>query len=359
MRHTALLCFVLGPLDGTLIFVPMVLLSNNLEREISSTELGVITAAILMFLFLTGQQSLKTVTRLAAFTTKLGLAILIAALIRVHEGWPALLGRFKADEDRGWLWYGWSQFSMLAFYVAPLSFITADFGHRSHSRRQVAILGLIGLALPLFVVLFLVGLIGTATHASPYYQPSLQPTVAMALWSKAARSALPGRILVAAVTVFGAARFGGGSLVVAAPIRTAGHASRRWILLACSSGVIAWCSLHVFAPAFFPALDWSARCLAITGAVITVDLLTGKRCAEQSRRVDWVGVIAFVTGLATPLFVPHGAMELTRFPWWYPWVLPSFVVAFLICLLGRVAQKCLAAYLFQAGGPSAHGPNSR
>jgi len=99
-----------------LIFVPMILLSNDLEKKISSTELGAIAAAILMFLFFTGQQSLKTVARLAGFTAKLGLAILIAALIRVHDGWPALLGPFKPDEDRGWLWYCWSQFSMPAFY---------------------------------------------------------------------------------------------------------------------------------------------------------------------------------------------------------------------------------------------------
>ena len=343
---------------ATLIFVPMTLLSNNLERRISSTELGIIAAAVLMFLFFTGQQSFQTRARLAAFTNKLGLAILIAALIRVHEGWPALLGPFRADEDRGWLWYVWAEFSMLAFYVAPLALLAADLGRRSRGRRQVAILGLVGLALPLFATLFLVGVIGTATHASPYYQPSLEPTVAMALWSKAARSALPGRILVAAVTIFGAVRFGGRSLVEATPIRTAGYA-RRWILLACFSGAIAWCSLHVFAPAFFSALDWSARCLAVTGAVITVDFLTGKRRTEQARKVDWVGLIALVTGLATPLYVPHGPMELTRFPWWYPWVLPSFVMAFLMCLVCRLVQKIRPVNLFQTAGQSSSGPNSR
>src|ERR1035438_3971241 len=124
----------------------------------------------------------------------------------------------------------------------------------------------------------------------------------------------------------------------ATPGRTAGN-TRRWLLLACFSGAIAWCSLHLFAPEFYWVLDWSARCLAVTGAVITIDFLTGKRRAEQARRVDWVGLIAVVGGLATPLYVPHGPMELTRFPWWYPWVLPSYVVAFLMCLGGRTVQK--------------------
>jgi hypothetical protein len=54
--------------------------------------------------------------------------------------------------------------------------------------------------------------------------------------------------------------------------------------------------------------------------------------------------------LATPLYVPHGPMELTRFPWWYPWVLPSYVVAFLMCLGGRTVQKILAVTLFRKRG---------
>jgi hypothetical protein len=343
---------------ATLIGLPMILLSNDLERQVSSVGLGIAAAAVLMFLFFTGQQSFQTRARLAAFTNKLGLAVLLAAFLRVHEGWPALLGPFSADEDRGWLWYTWSEFSMLALYVAPLALLAADLARRSHDRRQVAIFGLMGLALPIFVALFLVGVIGTATHASPYYQPSLQPTVAMALWSKAARSALPGRVLVAAVTVFGAVRFGGNSLVEATPIRPSGNA-RRWLLLACFSGAIAWCSLHLFAPAFFSILDWSARCLAVTGAVITIDFLTGKRRAEQARRVDWVSLIAVVCGLATPLYVSHGPVALTRFPGWYPWVLPSYVVAFLMYLGGRVVQKILAAKLFQKTGQSFSEPDSR
>jgi hypothetical protein len=329
-----------------------------LERKASPAELGIGAAAVLMFLFFTGQQSFQTRARLAAFTNKLGIAILVAALLRVHEGWPALLGPFNPDEDRGWLWYAWSAFSMLALYVAPLALLAADLGRRSHDRKQVAILSVMGVALPLFVALFLVGVIGTATLASPYYRPSLQPTVAMALWSKAARSALPGRVLVAAVTIFGAVRFGGTSLVEATPICTTGNA-RRWLLLACFAGAIAWCSSHLFTPAFFLGLDWSARCLAVTGAVITIDFLTGKRHAGQVRKIDWVSLIAVVGGLATPLYVPHGPVAVTRFPWWYPWVVPSYVVAFFMCLGSRVAQKFLSPKLFQKSVQTFPGPDSQ
>ena len=195
---------------ATLIALPATLLSNNLERKTSSSEIGIVAAAVLMFVFFTGLQNFQTRASLAAFSNKLGLAIVIAALIRVHQGWPALLGPFSADADRGLLWYVWQEFSMLAFYVAPLAFLAADLGRRSHGRRQVAILGLMGVALPLFRDLvsgrfdrncdLLISILPAGVPA---------PTVLMALWSKAARSSLPGRVLVAAVTVFGALRFGG------------------------------------------------------------------------------------------------------------------------------------------------------
>src|ERR1700689_1304928 len=89
--------------------------------------------------------------------------------------------------------------------------------------------GLMGIALPLF--------------ASPFYQTDLQPSGAMALWSHAARRALPGGMIVAAITIFGAMRFGGRALTEAAAIRTPGT-PRGWALLGCLVVAIAWCSLH-------------------------------------------------------------------------------------------------------------------
>ena len=51
------------------------------------------------------------------------------------------------------------------------------------------------------VTLVLLSLIRTVTCNSSFYEPSLVPTVSMALWSHTARSALGGRLLVAGVTV--------------------------------------------------------------------------------------------------------------------------------------------------------------
>jgi hypothetical protein len=294
-------------------------------RQVSSTELGIFAAALLTFLFVTGRQSLRTRAKQALFTNKLAFAILIAALIRVHQGWPVVIGGPWTSSGRSWHWEVWSCLSDLAFYVAPLALVAANFGHASRGRRQVVTTGLMGVALPLFATLLLAGVIGAATLASPFYQPSLEPTVAMALWSHAARSALPGRMMIAAITVFGVARFGIAALAEAAGIPAPGT-RRGWALLACFVGATAWLSLHPYAPAFTAALDLAARCLGVTGTVITVDFAIGRRRVEQARRVDWVGLIALLAGLATPLYLSRG-------------ILPSCFVGFLVCLCGRVAQK--------------------
>jgi hypothetical protein len=294
-------------------------------RQISLTEFYIFVAVLPAFLFVTGRQSLRTRAKLALFSNKLAVAILIAALIRVHQGLPVVLGGHWTTGGRSWGTEVWEGLSDLAFYVAPLGLVAASFGHSSHGRRQVVATGLMGVALPLFATLLLVGVIGAADFASPFSQPSLQPTVAAALSSNAARSALPARMMIAAITVFGVARFGVAALAEAAGIPAAGT-RRGWALLACFIGATAWLSLHQYAPAFTAALDLAARCLGVTGTVITVDFLFGRRRVEQARKVDWVGLIALLAGLATPLYLSYG-------------ILPSCFVGFLVCLCGRVAQK--------------------
>lgn len=65
-------------------------LEGLMARDVSSWLQGAIAAGLLIFLILTGLQSTHTVTKLAWFTNKLGLAILVAAAFRVREGWPAI-----------------------------------------------------------------------------------------------------------------------------------------------------------------------------------------------------------------------------------------------------------------------------
>ena len=311
--------------------------SDTLRRTVSSTESGLFAAAVLAFLFVTGFQSLRTEAKLATFSNKLGTAILIAALVRVRAGWPAVLD-FKSPYDFSWAAEVWSGLSQMAVYVAPLALLAADFGYHSRDRRQVAMTGLVGVAIPLFGSLLLVGVINAATHASPYYQPSLEPSIAMALWSHTARTALHGRMLIAALTIFGAVRFGARELGKIASIRTL-TTRRGRIWLGCFVATAAWSCLHPFAPAFTTAFEFSGRCLGVAGAVLTGDFLTGRRSLEQISRIDWVGAFALLAGLATPVYLRYALLESTSDPWRYPLLLPSYVVALLTCVCGRTAQK--------------------
>jgi len=287
---------------------------------------------------------------LALFTNKLGIAILIAALIRVHDGWPAVVQGAGTSAERPSVWEAWYLVRQLAFYVAPLGLLAADFGRRIERRMHVTVAALMGVALPLFAALLLVGVIGKATLASRFSQGSLGPTVAMALWSKTAASAQPGRWLIAAITVFGAARFGIRALANAASIRIPG-AQWRYGLLGCFILAASWASLHHFASAFTMTFDFSARCLGVLSAVITGDLLMRRRCAEKPPKIDWIGTIALLAGLATPLYITHGPMELTPNPWWYPWLLPSYAVGLAACICGRAAQMGIAKRIWEPNRP--------
>jgi hypothetical protein len=57
------------------------------------------------------------------------------------------------------------------------------------------------------------------------------------------------------------------------------------------------------------------------------------------RRFDWIGVTALIAGLATPLYIPNWIVGADDNPWWHPWLLPSYAIGFLVCLLGRAVQR--------------------
>jgi hypothetical protein len=325
---------------GNLIAVPELWwLSYMLRRDVSSTESGMIVTGILVFLFITGLQSLRTSAKLALFTIKLGIAILVAALLRVHVGWPAALNGFPASGERSaaTVWHG---LSLLGFYVAPLALLAANLCHRSDGRKQVVMTGLMGIALPLFGTLLVVGVLNVATLASPFYQPSLNPSVAMALWGHAARSSVPGRMMVTAITMFGAVRFGARALAESMSIR-ARPGRLGLVPLACLIGAIAWSSLHQDVLSLSRGLELSARYLVVAGAVLTADVVTAARRVEQTRKIDWIGAGALMAGLATPLYLPNWVVGTEADSWWHPWVLPSYGVGFLVCLFARAMQNAV------------------
>jgi hypothetical protein len=287
----------------------------------SPVEAGAIGVGNLGFLAFTSLPSVQTSAKLALFANKLGLTILIAAMIRVHRGWPAVLRAspvFTVRSEDLELWQGLSQ---IAFYLAPLVSLAANFGYRSSGRKAVAMTALIGIVMPLGGTLLLVGIIGVAIIASGFHVPSLEPNVPMALWSHAASSALPGRMLLAAITAFGAIRFGIRALVESASIRPLGV---RWTLVL--PGFLAGTILLVSADPWAPTFELLANVLAVVPAVLTADFVTRLWRVE---RVD----------LATPVYVLDWIVGAGDDHWGRPWLLPSYGMAFIVCLLGRTARQ--------------------
>jgi hypothetical protein len=238
----------------------------------------------------------------------------------------------------------WQGLSLLAFHVGPLVLLAGDFGYRMKGRKQVGLIAGMGIALPFCVTMLFVALVGLATLASGYYLPSLQPTVAMALWSKAAGSALPGRMAIAAMTMFGAVRFGAMSLRSSVSLPVFGR-RLPWVILGCLSGIVAWCSLHPFDTNIETSFNASATCLGVTAAALTADFVSGTRRVRTVRRIDWVGFGALVAGLATAYGVTVGTAVARANAWWQPGLLPAYGAGFAACLLGRTLQRKFASRL--------------
>ncbi len=312
------------------------LVAVTLNREVSSTEFALGAGSLLVFLFLTGLQSLRACAMLAKFTNKLGIAILIAALIRVHDGWHATLKGFPVFAGNTAVvldfWHG---ASVLSFGVAPLIFLGANYGLRCHGRKQIAMAALMGIALPLFGTILFLGMINVATGSSWFYRPSLNPNIEMALWSRAARSAMPGPIMLVMITMFGAVRFGARALADSVSIGR-GNPLKQFVLPACFIAAIVWCSLHQDAAYVVRLFEITVECLAVAAAVLTADYLARQWRTGPAPKIDVVGLIALFTGLATPFCMPYwtgiGTDSST-----HPWLLPSYGIAFLVCLLGRSA----------------------
>jgi hypothetical protein len=322
---------------ASLIAVQRWLMWFILHREVSSTESGLIAAAILTFLFVTGLQSLRTSAKLALFTNKLGVAILIAALLRVRQGWPAILEAVSVSDEQPAILNLWHGLSLLSFYVAPLALLAANFVHRIPERKQVAMTAFAGIALPLAGTLLFVGIIALATFHSRFYTPSLNPNIAMALWGRAARSALPSVMMLATITMFGAVRFGARSLAEAVSIPAYGNRVR-WVLLGCLICAIAWFSLYQDVPYVAKVFEMSATCLAVAGTVLTADILMGRHLAGRRQKIDGIGAVALLAGLTTPLYMPP-LIGVAPESWWHPWLLPSCGIGFLVCLASRTIKK--------------------
>jgi hypothetical protein len=309
------------------------------HREPTGLESAILPAVITLFLFATALQTLGTNAKLALFTNKLSLAILIAALIRVREGWPSAWDALS--HSPGFMQAtDWRRVPFLFFYFAPLALFASDFGKRSRTRREAAIIGLVGLALSFAVSLFAASFVAHATYAL-HWNLGNGSTIAAALFREVSARYLPPRMMVTAITMFGSARFGIRALADSVPFEAKTARRVVLVLMACCIVILAAAN----PAAKHSVLEILTRCLVVTAAIFSADFIAVSREIEKPKRVEWIGTISFLVGLGTPflwsylfgldisLFVP-GQVE----SWWFPWLLPSYAVSFVTCLLLRMGR---------------------
>jgi len=307
------------------------------RRDPTRLGSGLLAAAITLLLFGTALQNLRTSAKLALFTNKLSIAILIAAFIRARAGWPsawqALIhspGLIEATD--------WRQVPLLFFYFAPLALLASEFGQRSRTRKEAALIGVVGLALSFAVSLFAAGFVGQAAHIGHGNIGNGSP-VAAALFAGTSFRYSPPRMMVTGITLFGSARFGISALANSLPFEDRTIRRVLLALLACCIVILAVAtpeSIH-------SGLEILTRCLVAAAAVFSADFIAGTSRQERPKKVDWIGAVAISGGLAIPflwsyLFVPDE-------PWWFPWLLPSYAVSFVACLILRFGSRLFARRL--------------
>jgi hypothetical protein len=335
--------YVVALLDGPSWLVARALSESFLHHAPSTTTLGLLAAGILAFLFATGLQSLRTVAKLAVFTNKLGIALLIAALLRVRGEWLAAFQDISGAREPADLPHIWRSFSHLFFLIGPPVFLASDFGRRSPTRKQAGMIGFFGLALPFAVTLLVVGFI---EEAIGFVYPNLRARdgISTALWHGDSLRYIPVKTTIAAISMFGVVRFLARSLAGALSI------FERRKLIRCSLLGLLVCTIALESIHYLDlseTFEWSIRSLVATAAVLSADFLAG-RSGGSVRRLDWVGVSALLAGwgipyavgfLETGFFLVTGidSVRLSSAEEW--WLLPAYGVSFVICLLGRVAQR--------------------
>lgn len=311
-------------------------LAFNLNRFLSLIETVLVVIGLLIFLSATGLQCLHIRVKQAAFIDKLAIAMLLAACIRVRDSsWAIWHGLPVFGERSNDLSHVWHALLSLVGYAAPLAFLAANFGFRMIRRREVARTALLGISLPLFAIVIAINAIDVAANASEYYRPSLTPNVFVAIWGGDKPSALPGYMTLAAMTIFGAVRFGLNALSECTRARTPG---RRWIaaglLIIPLAGLSVWQNIDLNAR----LLQFSTACIFGAAAVLTADALMKSPLLIPVASIRWPAAIALLAGIATTLCWRKPVVWWGG-DWWEPSLLPVYGVAFGIYVILRLFER--------------------
>jgi hypothetical protein len=304
-------------------------LSTILHRDTDLWDTLIASALLLAFLAYTALQSHQTCVTLAKFTNRLAIAVLLAAAIRLHEAWPTTLPILLTTGPDTPSRFPFQRFTHLAFDLAPLALLAAAYAQRLTSQKEVLRTAALGFATPLCAVLLLLSAINFTTFHSSFYKPSLEPTIAMALWGGAAPSAFPGGYMITTITTFGAIRFCIGAIPTAIP-------DPRFHLPSVCAVLTGVALLVVFTP---DPLSYSAiptTVLAIVTAILTADALHNR--PTPPKQIDSVATLALLTALAVAYAIAN-TEALPNQSWWHPWLFPAYLTAFTITLAGRKLQR--------------------
>ena len=275
-----------------------------LRRDVARHETAITATLLLLYLAYTARHQ-----SMDRFTLRLSLAVLIAAALRVHEGWPEIFSTRPASTD-------FHTLEELALTIAPLGLLAA--AHTPKIRH---------FAFPLFASLFLVGLINLATHNSGFAGPKGLVNIANALWGGAAGSAVPGSMMIAIITTFGAARFSLRELANAACTKTIFA-----LTLTAIAALTAWRTRETIVAFYELHSDLPATVLAITAAILTADALHNR--PTPPKQINWIATLALLTALA----VAYAVANTNAIPN-QSWLLPSYITAFAITIAGRKLQR--------------------
>ena len=294
--------------------------------------LGLIAGAVLLLVYLTGCQSMRMNAALARFTIHLAVAILLAGLIRVRSGWPAIPTGFDASSQRSLAEDTWRGFTNLCFYVAPLALMASAFGTRLTGRKPIAKTALFGIVVPLAGSLAIVTALNVATHASSFYRPSGPANIAMALISGASHTAERAILLIFAVTILGVLRFSVARLKEAAAVH--------WIPFGCLISAIVWYAAHPDRANVDTLFEFCVHSLAAASAILTVDAIM-QRSIRERKAFDWPATLSLICGIGIPAFIRFWQSGMAEDSW--RWLLPTYGITFAVCVVAR-ALACSAGF---------------
>ena len=307
-----------------------IVLVGQMGSHRSFLELRFVTGVVVLFLFFTAFPSLRSHAKLASFTNKLAIAILVATLIRARRGIPAAWDAESYLNSAG----AWHYLADLSYYAGPLMLLAAGFGRRCRTKKHALMIGLSGLALPIVASVVGSSLVIGAGLALHERLTSIPLNVGAVLTYGDSRHYLWPKMALLALTMFGLIRFGACALAET----ISGYNLRRPVklsLFALSIVAIGW--LANYAWDFSGTIESAATALAAVAGVLTADALTGLHNRPR-HRFDWIGLSALGVAFLAPWpleFLLGWSPDSLR----APWLLPIYGISFATCLLGRTIEK--------------------